>query len=173
MQRGLVGSEMCIRDRYQRRVHGDIRELSYEDNTFDACIDKGTLDSLLCSEQAFLNAALALKEAQRVLKPGGYYIMISYGRPEDRLLHLQRSNLSFDIQETKLETKKEEEKEHIVYVCRKRLDANEMHAKNWVRVEDELRREYEEEAKLLESEEFDFEGLIGDIGSGSEYDSQY
>eukprot|EP00831_Metopus_contortus_P064211 TRINITY_DN5749_c0_g2_i1.p1 TRINITY_DN5749_c0_g2~~TRINITY_DN5749_c0_g2_i1.p1 ORF type:complete len:273 (-),score=67.71 TRINITY_DN5749_c0_g2_i1:38-856(-) len=24
MQRGLVGSEMCIRDRYQRRVHGDI-----------------------------------------------------------------------------------------------------------------------------------------------------
>eukprot|EP00831_Metopus_contortus_P078617 TRINITY_DN7643_c0_g1_i2.p1 TRINITY_DN7643_c0_g1~~TRINITY_DN7643_c0_g1_i2.p1 ORF type:complete len:168 (+),score=35.59 TRINITY_DN7643_c0_g1_i2:159-662(+) len=23
MQRGLVGSEMCIRDRYQRRVHGD------------------------------------------------------------------------------------------------------------------------------------------------------
>eukprot|EP00831_Metopus_contortus_P017986 TRINITY_DN1764_c0_g1_i6.p2 TRINITY_DN1764_c0_g1~~TRINITY_DN1764_c0_g1_i6.p2 ORF type:complete len:104 (-),score=6.08 TRINITY_DN1764_c0_g1_i6:164-475(-) len=24
MQRGLVGSEMCIRDRYQRRVHGGI-----------------------------------------------------------------------------------------------------------------------------------------------------
>eukprot|EP00831_Metopus_contortus_P001674 TRINITY_DN10601_c0_g1_i2.p1 TRINITY_DN10601_c0_g1~~TRINITY_DN10601_c0_g1_i2.p1 ORF type:complete len:208 (+),score=58.51 TRINITY_DN10601_c0_g1_i2:127-750(+) len=24
MQRGLVGSEMCIRDRYQRRVHGSI-----------------------------------------------------------------------------------------------------------------------------------------------------
>eukprot|EP00831_Metopus_contortus_P060499 TRINITY_DN52419_c0_g1_i1.p2 TRINITY_DN52419_c0_g1~~TRINITY_DN52419_c0_g1_i1.p2 ORF type:complete len:145 (-),score=27.86 TRINITY_DN52419_c0_g1_i1:164-598(-) len=23
MQRGLVGSEMCIRDRYQRRVHGE------------------------------------------------------------------------------------------------------------------------------------------------------
>eukprot|EP00831_Metopus_contortus_P033022 TRINITY_DN2653_c0_g1_i2.p2 TRINITY_DN2653_c0_g1~~TRINITY_DN2653_c0_g1_i2.p2 ORF type:complete len:129 (-),score=25.94 TRINITY_DN2653_c0_g1_i2:166-552(-) len=23
MQRGLVGSEMCIRDRYQRRVHGN------------------------------------------------------------------------------------------------------------------------------------------------------
>eukprot|EP00831_Metopus_contortus_P032224 TRINITY_DN26087_c0_g1_i2.p1 TRINITY_DN26087_c0_g1~~TRINITY_DN26087_c0_g1_i2.p1 ORF type:complete len:128 (-),score=45.45 TRINITY_DN26087_c0_g1_i2:96-479(-) len=25
MQRGLVGSEMCIRDRYQRRVHGEVR----------------------------------------------------------------------------------------------------------------------------------------------------
>eukprot|EP00831_Metopus_contortus_P029334 TRINITY_DN24145_c0_g1_i3.p2 TRINITY_DN24145_c0_g1~~TRINITY_DN24145_c0_g1_i3.p2 ORF type:complete len:189 (-),score=44.19 TRINITY_DN24145_c0_g1_i3:198-764(-) len=24
MQRGLVGSEMCIRDRYQRRVHGEL-----------------------------------------------------------------------------------------------------------------------------------------------------
>eukprot|EP00831_Metopus_contortus_P056610 TRINITY_DN4858_c0_g2_i1.p1 TRINITY_DN4858_c0_g2~~TRINITY_DN4858_c0_g2_i1.p1 ORF type:complete len:309 (+),score=59.12 TRINITY_DN4858_c0_g2_i1:118-1044(+) len=27
MQRGLVGSEMCIRDRYQRRVHGDDNNL--------------------------------------------------------------------------------------------------------------------------------------------------
>eukprot|EP00831_Metopus_contortus_P012202 TRINITY_DN1489_c0_g1_i8.p2 TRINITY_DN1489_c0_g1~~TRINITY_DN1489_c0_g1_i8.p2 ORF type:complete len:124 (-),score=22.81 TRINITY_DN1489_c0_g1_i8:176-547(-) len=27
MQRGLVGSEMCIRDRYQRRVHGFCKEL--------------------------------------------------------------------------------------------------------------------------------------------------
>eukprot|EP00831_Metopus_contortus_P004962 TRINITY_DN11854_c0_g1_i4.p1 TRINITY_DN11854_c0_g1~~TRINITY_DN11854_c0_g1_i4.p1 ORF type:complete len:121 (+),score=63.43 TRINITY_DN11854_c0_g1_i4:66-428(+) len=26
MQRGLVGSEMCIRDRYQRRVHGIIKK---------------------------------------------------------------------------------------------------------------------------------------------------
>eukprot|EP00831_Metopus_contortus_P010016 TRINITY_DN13875_c0_g1_i1.p2 TRINITY_DN13875_c0_g1~~TRINITY_DN13875_c0_g1_i1.p2 ORF type:complete len:131 (-),score=45.79 TRINITY_DN13875_c0_g1_i1:220-612(-) len=31
MQRGLVGSEMCIRDRYQRRVHGaDGVEQEYE-----------------------------------------------------------------------------------------------------------------------------------------------
>eukprot|EP00831_Metopus_contortus_P062119 TRINITY_DN540_c0_g1_i3.p1 TRINITY_DN540_c0_g1~~TRINITY_DN540_c0_g1_i3.p1 ORF type:complete len:187 (+),score=55.38 TRINITY_DN540_c0_g1_i3:22-582(+) len=30
MQRGLVGSEMCIRDRYQRRVHGG------KDNVFDS-----------------------------------------------------------------------------------------------------------------------------------------
>eukprot|EP00831_Metopus_contortus_P018105 TRINITY_DN17707_c0_g1_i2.p1 TRINITY_DN17707_c0_g1~~TRINITY_DN17707_c0_g1_i2.p1 ORF type:complete len:307 (+),score=33.88 TRINITY_DN17707_c0_g1_i2:25-921(+) len=27
MQRGLVGSEMCIRDRYQRRVHGMIKKI--------------------------------------------------------------------------------------------------------------------------------------------------
>eukprot|EP00831_Metopus_contortus_P002419 TRINITY_DN10892_c0_g1_i4.p2 TRINITY_DN10892_c0_g1~~TRINITY_DN10892_c0_g1_i4.p2 ORF type:complete len:128 (-),score=25.22 TRINITY_DN10892_c0_g1_i4:178-561(-) len=27
MQRGLVGSEMCIRDRYQRRVHGDAPDM--------------------------------------------------------------------------------------------------------------------------------------------------
>eukprot|EP00831_Metopus_contortus_P045203 TRINITY_DN36221_c0_g1_i2.p2 TRINITY_DN36221_c0_g1~~TRINITY_DN36221_c0_g1_i2.p2 ORF type:complete len:121 (+),score=31.68 TRINITY_DN36221_c0_g1_i2:146-508(+) len=27
MQRGLVGSEMCIRDRYQRRVHGWVESL--------------------------------------------------------------------------------------------------------------------------------------------------
>eukprot|EP00831_Metopus_contortus_P048356 TRINITY_DN3940_c0_g1_i6.p1 TRINITY_DN3940_c0_g1~~TRINITY_DN3940_c0_g1_i6.p1 ORF type:complete len:137 (+),score=29.52 TRINITY_DN3940_c0_g1_i6:145-555(+) len=28
MQRGLVGSEMCIRDRYQRRVHGDLTQMT-------------------------------------------------------------------------------------------------------------------------------------------------
>eukprot|EP00831_Metopus_contortus_P000224 TRINITY_DN10085_c0_g1_i1.p1 TRINITY_DN10085_c0_g1~~TRINITY_DN10085_c0_g1_i1.p1 ORF type:complete len:473 (+),score=106.61 TRINITY_DN10085_c0_g1_i1:155-1573(+) len=31
MQRGLVGSEMCIRDRYQRRVHGEIVILKDEE----------------------------------------------------------------------------------------------------------------------------------------------
>eukprot|EP00831_Metopus_contortus_P025834 TRINITY_DN22154_c0_g1_i3.p1 TRINITY_DN22154_c0_g1~~TRINITY_DN22154_c0_g1_i3.p1 ORF type:complete len:107 (+),score=44.30 TRINITY_DN22154_c0_g1_i3:37-357(+) len=29
MQRGLVGSEMCIRDRYQRRVHGDMGKVLF------------------------------------------------------------------------------------------------------------------------------------------------
>eukprot|EP00831_Metopus_contortus_P084159 TRINITY_DN9480_c0_g2_i1.p2 TRINITY_DN9480_c0_g2~~TRINITY_DN9480_c0_g2_i1.p2 ORF type:complete len:104 (+),score=42.20 TRINITY_DN9480_c0_g2_i1:132-443(+) len=31
MQRGLVGSEMCIRDRYQRRVHGLTVNISITD----------------------------------------------------------------------------------------------------------------------------------------------
>eukprot|EP00831_Metopus_contortus_P040950 TRINITY_DN3207_c0_g1_i6.p3 TRINITY_DN3207_c0_g1~~TRINITY_DN3207_c0_g1_i6.p3 ORF type:complete len:110 (+),score=38.48 TRINITY_DN3207_c0_g1_i6:166-495(+) len=30
MQRGLVGSEMCIRDRYQRRVHGEEKKAIYK-----------------------------------------------------------------------------------------------------------------------------------------------
>eukprot|EP00831_Metopus_contortus_P042660 TRINITY_DN3395_c0_g1_i1.p1 TRINITY_DN3395_c0_g1~~TRINITY_DN3395_c0_g1_i1.p1 ORF type:complete len:168 (+),score=59.46 TRINITY_DN3395_c0_g1_i1:109-612(+) len=34
MQRGLVGSEMCIRDRYQRRVHGD-NKMSDKEAEFD------------------------------------------------------------------------------------------------------------------------------------------
>eukprot|EP00831_Metopus_contortus_P005447 TRINITY_DN1205_c0_g1_i3.p1 TRINITY_DN1205_c0_g1~~TRINITY_DN1205_c0_g1_i3.p1 ORF type:complete len:170 (-),score=16.92 TRINITY_DN1205_c0_g1_i3:186-695(-) len=33
MQRGLVGSEMCIRDRYQRRVHGDLNWICIHENT--------------------------------------------------------------------------------------------------------------------------------------------
>eukprot|EP00831_Metopus_contortus_P033932 TRINITY_DN2712_c0_g1_i8.p1 TRINITY_DN2712_c0_g1~~TRINITY_DN2712_c0_g1_i8.p1 ORF type:complete len:308 (+),score=68.48 TRINITY_DN2712_c0_g1_i8:133-1056(+) len=32
MQRGLVGSEMCIRDRYQRRVHGEHRREEIQDH---------------------------------------------------------------------------------------------------------------------------------------------
>eukprot|EP00831_Metopus_contortus_P030034 TRINITY_DN24686_c0_g1_i1.p2 TRINITY_DN24686_c0_g1~~TRINITY_DN24686_c0_g1_i1.p2 ORF type:complete len:129 (+),score=49.31 TRINITY_DN24686_c0_g1_i1:173-559(+) len=34
MQRGLVGSEMCIRDRYQRRVHGDSLHAPKEAESF-------------------------------------------------------------------------------------------------------------------------------------------
>eukprot|EP00831_Metopus_contortus_P040181 TRINITY_DN3147_c0_g2_i1.p1 TRINITY_DN3147_c0_g2~~TRINITY_DN3147_c0_g2_i1.p1 ORF type:complete len:180 (-),score=24.80 TRINITY_DN3147_c0_g2_i1:49-588(-) len=42
MQRGLVGSEMCIRDRYQRRVHG-------------IEIDSGNMAKLLAGQYALLN----------------------------------------------------------------------------------------------------------------------
>jgi ubiquinone/menaquinone biosynthesis C-methylase UbiE len=66
----------------------DARDLKYEDNIFDLVIDKSTTDSILCGEKSFLNAAIVMKEVQRVLKTGGIYIVISYGSPENRVLHL-------------------------------------------------------------------------------------
>ena len=49
---------------------------------------KGTLDAILCGENSFFNAAVLIKEAQRVLKTGGIYLVISYGHPKTRIMHL-------------------------------------------------------------------------------------
>jgi ubiquinone/menaquinone biosynthesis C-methylase UbiE len=75
----------------------DVRDLSYDDETFDLIIDKSTMDALLCGDQSFLNVAIMTKEVQRVLKTGGIYMIISYGQPENRIPHLEREHLSFDI----------------------------------------------------------------------------
>lgn len=59
----------------------DCRDLHYSDEFFDMVIDKSTIDALLCGNYAYLNVAIMLKECQRVLKTGGYYVAISYGVP--------------------------------------------------------------------------------------------
>jgi len=47
-------------------------------------LDKSTIDALFCMENSHINLSKMLKEIQRVLKPGGTYIAISFGEPEDR-----------------------------------------------------------------------------------------
>lgn len=73
----------------------DVRDITYPDQYFDVAIDKSTIDALLCGDNAYLNVAKMMKEVQRVLKPEGYYIAISYGKPENRAQHFERDHLSF------------------------------------------------------------------------------
>lgn len=75
----------------------DVRDIKYPDSTFDLAVDKSTIDALLCGEKSFVNVAIMLKEVQRVLKDGGVYMIISYGQPENRVFHLEREHLSFEI----------------------------------------------------------------------------
>ena len=75
----------------------DIRDMPYEDNFFDLIIDKSTMDALLCGDESFLNVAIMTKEIQRVLKISSVYMIISYGLPENRLMHLEREHLAFEI----------------------------------------------------------------------------
>jgi ubiquinone/menaquinone biosynthesis C-methylase UbiE len=76
----------------------DVRDMTqFSDNSFDFAVDKSTIDALLCGEKSFINVALMMKEVQRVLKSGGIYMIISYGQPENRIFHLEREHLSFDI----------------------------------------------------------------------------
>ena len=70
--------------------------------SYDVVLDKGTLDALLCNDRYLTMIAKMLKECVRLLKVKGRYFYVSYGRPEDRLKHLQREFLSWVIQQHKL-----------------------------------------------------------------------
>jgi len=122
----------------------DCRELNINNNSIDLAIDKSTIDALLCGENSFINVAKMLKEVQRVLKIGGYYLMISYGCPENRLIHIERKFLGFDIKIFKIvknekieismnennnnNNKKDDnnnfESSHYVYICKKKNNAD-------------------------------------------------
>ena len=81
----------------------DVRELKYKNEMFDLVIDKSTIDALLCGNFAYLNVAIMLKECQRVLKTGGYYMAISYGVPDNREFHLIHEHLKLEINTYKIE----------------------------------------------------------------------
>ncbi|KAK4592039.1 hypothetical protein RGQ29_016498 [Quercus rubra] len=69
----------------------DVRDMSFfPDESFDSIIDKGTLDSLMCGTDAPISATQMLGEVSRLLKPGGVYMLITYGDPSVRMPHLIR-----------------------------------------------------------------------------------
>ena len=134
----------------------DVRDLKYEDNSFDLAVDKSTIDALLCGEEAFINVAKMIKEVQRVLKVGGYYMIVSYGTPEYRMLHLNRKFEKFKIEILKIEKDFVEEdgydKHHYIYLCQKLEGADEISQKYFAKTIDELikQQEIEEEEEVQE-----------------------
>lgn len=71
--------------------------MTFKSEEFDCVIDKSTIDAILCGELSFYNTAKMLNEVQRVLKTEGIYFVISYGKPNTRLLHFKRPNLDFEL----------------------------------------------------------------------------
>ena len=53
--------------------------LDYDSDMFDVVIDKSTIDCLVCGKRAYQKTAQTMKECQRVLKPGGFFMSISFG----------------------------------------------------------------------------------------------
>lgn len=75
----------------------DVRDMSeFQSGSFNAVIDKGTLDSILCGNDSRKNAPKMLKEVWRVLKDNGVYILVTYGAPLYRL-QLLRDSCSWRI----------------------------------------------------------------------------
>ena len=122
----------------------DVRDMKFQSGFFDLVIDKSTIDALLCGNHSFINVTKMTKEISRVLKVGGVYLIISYGKPENRVFHLERKHLGFDVQIYTI--KKQEigqtEKLHYAYVCKKLAKS------------DENIKNYGEVLKGLEKEEY-------------------
>ncbi|KAF2312689.1 hypothetical protein GH714_039670 [Hevea brasiliensis] len=75
-------------------IQMDVRDMStFQTGSFDAVIDKGTLDSILCGNNSRQNAAKMLEEVWRVLRDKGVYILVTYGAPVYRLRLLRESYL--------------------------------------------------------------------------------
>lgn len=61
----------------------DVLNLNFPEGSFDAIVDKGTLDALLCSSVE--DAREMVTEMHRVLSKGGAYVQVSAEDPEARL----------------------------------------------------------------------------------------
>jgi EEF1A lysine methyltransferase 4 len=70
----------------------------FPDGSFASVIDKGTLDSILCSSNSDANATNIVLEVARVLRPGGTFVLITYGHPRSRLRHLDTHGIDWIIQ---------------------------------------------------------------------------
>eukprot|EP00161_Ancyromonas_sigmoides_P023883 TRINITY_DN757_c0_g1_i1.p3 TRINITY_DN757_c0_g1~~TRINITY_DN757_c0_g1_i1.p3 ORF type:complete len:166 (+),score=66.98 TRINITY_DN757_c0_g1_i1:126-623(+) len=66
----------------------DARALHYPDDCFGVVIDKGLTDTLAAGADAAAATSAAVREAWRVLRPGGWFICVSHGAPADRLFFL-------------------------------------------------------------------------------------
>ena len=130
----------------------DITDMStLQSQSFDLIIDKSTMDALLCGDNSFVNVAKMLKETQRLLRPGGTYFVVSYGKPDSRVSHLEHEFLSFDIRQfvvydsEAVTAKEKDERTHYIYVCTKNPDADEKSAAHYARILADLEDENEQQ----------------------------
>lgn len=60
----------------------DCFDMTFDSESFHTVIDKSTLDTFLCSEEMFDKIPQYLHGVHRVLKPGGYFLVVSFNPPE-------------------------------------------------------------------------------------------
>jgi len=119
---GVVINQMAEKYPIMTWIKMDVMKMStLEGKTFDVVIDKGTLDAILCGDNSTANAEAMLREISRLLSRNGVFFEITYGLPENRMNHLNKSILNWTINTDKI-GKSNDSKEpdcHYIYICTK------------------------------------------------------
>jgi SAM-dependent methyltransferase len=99
-----------------------IRPTTFEDCVFDVIIDKATMDAQLCSDVASSNIYDMFHEMSRILKPRGYFIVISNGPDNIRRFFFEIDTLDWRLHETmKIEKIPVKGTFYYVYIAEKNL----------------------------------------------------
>jgi len=96
----------------------DVFEMAFSDTSFDAIIDKGTFDALLCCDDPMLATKKMIQEVFRVLKSNSPFVMITHGNESDRIKYLE--NFNWTIEATKIQKALNAEEFHYIFICTKK-----------------------------------------------------
>ncbi|EIW79149.1 S-adenosyl-L-methionine-dependent methyltransferase [Coniophora puteana RWD-64-598 SS2] len=86
----------------------DIRDLKFEDGSFDVAIDKGTMDAMMTSvkdvwnppEHVIEDCSREVSEVVRVLrKKSGIFLYLTFGQPHFRKRHLTMPSCTLEVKE--------------------------------------------------------------------------
>jgi SAM-dependent methyltransferase len=75
----------------------DCTDMTFDDDLFDVCFDKGTIDALMCGDGSVEKVGLTLWEIYRVLRPGGLFLEITYGRPSSRISQFENYDIDWHL----------------------------------------------------------------------------
>ncbi|KAA6358486.1 MAG: putative protein kinase domain protein [Streblomastix strix] len=117
-------------DRRELRFEvGDVLELGRQgEGIYDAVIDKGTMDSILCGDGSYANVQKMLSGISKVLRPGGVFFAVSYGTSQNRLAYLQASEYNWSVSVNTLpkpqvgvvlQSASDGQEVHYIYTCTK------------------------------------------------------
>jgi SAM-dependent methyltransferase len=112
----------------------DCMELKFGEGVFDLVFDKGTIDALMCGEGSAQKIGLTLLEIYRVLRRGGLFIEVTYGRPEIRIAQFESYPIDWHV--------------HRPLVIRNPLKGN-LH---WIYVFEKISRDEESKITISEAE---------------------
>ncbi|EGG15658.1 hypothetical protein DFA_10500 [Cavenderia fasciculata] len=99
----------------------DGRNMEFPNEYFDSIFDKGTIDAVMCSDSDNQNAVKMVAEVARVLKPGGYFVVMTYGAPEGRMPLFQVADYNWSIEMRMLGTHENAQMNecHYAYILKK------------------------------------------------------
>ena len=96
----------------------DCTKMNFPNNSFDYVFDKGTIDTLVSyDDDETKRVEATVKEVARVLRPGGYFVVVSFGIPETRKRYFDKVH-GFSLEDTIAIEKPESKGKHFVYISK-------------------------------------------------------